>query len=169
LKADGSEGCRPARGIADTHSIVLSPDGRNAYVVGALANAVSAFRRDRRTGELTQLPGVLGCIQQDGLEGCSRGHAIKLAHTLVLNRDGSLAYLASVDSNSVDVLRRDRRTGALVQVPGARGCVSEGGTEGCRAVRGIAGAHHVALSPDGRNVYAVAEAGFAVATFTVVP
>jgi 6-phosphogluconolactonase (cycloisomerase 2 family) len=169
LKADGSEGCQAARGIADTHSIVLSPDGRNAYVVGALANAVSEFKRNRRTGELTQLPGELGCLQQDGLDGCRRGHGLQLAHTLVLNREGTLAYLASVDSNSIDVLRRNRTTGALIQVSGAHGCVSEGGTEGCSAVRGIAGTHHVALSPDGRNVYAVAETGFAVATFTVVP
>jgi 6-phosphogluconolactonase (cycloisomerase 2 family) len=115
-----------------------------------------------------QLPGALGCVQAQGLAGCARGHALHLAHALALDRGGRVAYLASPGSSSLDIFVRDRRTGALHQLTASRGCLSEAGIDGCARARGIAGAHHVAISPDGRNLYVIAEDGSGVATFSIL-
>src|SRR3954453_20957358 len=44
--------------------------------------------------------------------------------------------------------------GGLTQLPGAAGCVSSGGAGGCAAVHDLADVAEVAISPDGKNVYA---------------
>jgi hypothetical protein len=53
-------GCGSARGVEGGGYPAVSPDGRNLYVNGGFS--LAAFARDRRTGELLQLPGRAGCI-----------------------------------------------------------------------------------------------------------
>jgi len=56
--------------------------------------------------------------------------------------------------------------GALVQLSGIAGCVSEDGTSGaCVDGRGLDGAGWVAVSPDGQHVYVASFYSSAVATF----
>ena len=56
--------------------------------------------------------------------------------------------------------RRDRdlppqpRSGALTQAKGAAGCIAAKGADGCAKAIGLDGPNSVAVSPDGRNVYA---------------
>jgi DNA-binding beta-propeller fold protein YncE len=57
--------------------------------------------------------------------------------------------------------------GALVELPGAGGCVSQQTTLGCTGARGLDDARAVALSPDGRTLYAVASAPASVTSFSV--
>jgi DNA-binding beta-propeller fold protein YncE len=65
----------------------------------------------------------------------------------------------------VAAFARDRRTGALTQLPGTDACVSEDGAGGaCADGVGLIVADSVAVSRDGRNVY-VASEGNAVAVF----
>jgi DNA-binding beta-propeller fold protein YncE len=45
--------------------------------------------------------------------------------------------------------------GSLTQLPGVQGCVRDGGGLGCARARGIGVTSGVAVSPEGRNVYAV--------------
>jgi hypothetical protein len=61
---------------------------------------------------------------------------------------------------------RDRKTGALTQLPGTDACISEGGTGG-DCVDGVAleGAQRVAVSHDGKNVYIASFSSDAVAVF----
>jgi hypothetical protein len=55
-------GCGSARGVEGGRYPAVSPDGRNVYVNGGFS--LVAFARDRRTGELLQLPGRAGCIAE---------------------------------------------------------------------------------------------------------
>ena len=64
------------------------------------------------------------------------------------------------------VFARDRRTGALTQLPGTDACVSEDGTGGdCADGVALDCPQGVAVSPDGRNVYVASSSAHAVAVF----
>ena len=74
-----------------------------------------------------------------------------------LSPDGRHAYVAAFDSNAVAVFLR-RRSGALRQLPGERGCISYKGAGPCAFGRALAAPVSFVVSPDGRNVYAAATA-----------
>jgi 6-phosphogluconolactonase (cycloisomerase 2 family) len=57
--------------------------------------------------------------------------------------------------------------GTLAQLAGAGGCVSQQAALGCTAARGMDDARAVALSPDGKSLYAVASAPASVTSFSV--
>jgi DNA-binding beta-propeller fold protein YncE len=59
---DPGAGCGAARGVEGGEYPTVSPDGRNVYLNGGFS--LVAFARNRRTGELLQLPGRAGCIAQ---------------------------------------------------------------------------------------------------------
>ena len=147
--------------------MTVAPDGRNVYVTSFISNAVAVFARDRRTGALTQLPGTDACISEDGTGGaCADGVALDTPRGATVSGDGRNVYVASDDSSAVAVFARDRRTGALTQLPGTDACVSEDGTGGdCADGVALNRAESVAVSRDGRSVYVTAGASNAVAVF----
>jgi DNA-binding beta-propeller fold protein YncE len=107
---------------------------------------------------IVQLPGTAGCVTEDGTAGaCADGVALDTAARVVVSPDGRNAYATALASDSVVVFDRNPITGALAQKAGFDGCVSETGTGGLCA-HGVAldGASDVAVSPDGRSVYATA-------------
>jgi DNA-binding beta-propeller fold protein YncE len=162
----GSGGCADGVALDAAFGVAVSPDGRNVYIA-SLDGAVAVFARDRRTGALTQLPGTDACVSEDGTGGsCTDGVALFGASKLAVSPDGRNIYVASEGSDAVAVFARDRKTGALTQLPGTDACVSEDGTDGACA-DGIAldALGDVAVSPDGRNVYVVSLASDAVAVF----
>jgi DNA-binding beta-propeller fold protein YncE len=166
----GNTNCTPARGLRGAHRLTLTADGRFAYVAGkrggGRGSALTAFRVNRRTGSLRQLPGRAGCVTEDGQEGCGVARIIEGAHVATLDRPERTLYVASdFGTGGLAVLRRDRRTGALRQLPGAAGCVAPGGREGCLPGRRSGGLHYVVLSPDGRFAYAAGELSRALVVY----
>ena len=151
----GPEGkCVPLRGPEFANDVAVSRDGRNVYVAG---DGIATYSRNASTGRLTQLPGAAGCV---GVGACTRGRAVRSTGKLAISDDGRNVYLASFDG--VAVFSRGP-TGALSQLPGEAGCVSDNpsipapGPEGCAAARGLgadeSGPVFVAVSADGRAVY----------------
>jgi DNA-binding beta-propeller fold protein YncE len=173
--------CRSARALEGAFDVSVSPDGRNVYVATGfdfrldidafVTSGVAVFRRDRSSGALRQLAGRAGCLHQVGARGgCADGRALEGAASLTVSRDGRNVYIAAAVSNAVAILRRDPATGALRQLAGKAGCISETGTNGtCRDGTGLWGAAAVAVPPDGRHAYAAGFFSSAVSIFTRAP
>ena len=84
-----------------------------------------------------------------------------------MSPDGDNVYVASLSSDAVAAFSRDHTTGALTQLAGTVGCVSETGNGGsCADGQALDRPRSVAVSPDGRNVYVAAETSDAVAAFS---
>jgi hypothetical protein len=159
--------CTIGRGLYQPWQLVLSNDGRNAYAVAsslvrtanARSHALSAFRRDPATGALVQLPGAAGCLNNRGVGGCGRATGLFGVSALAIAPDGRSVYAASHFDFALTAFRRDRRTGALSQLPGTAGCAQGRDSyvrlEGCGAGRFDIPVGLLA-SPDSRSVYLVA-------------
>jgi DNA-binding beta-propeller fold protein YncE len=124
--------------------IEVSPDGRNAYVLGdyTYVSAVTTLRRSR-TGVLTPTNQSIRSL------GGSVG-------SLALSPDGRNVYVAA--GASVVALDRDRG-GRLTRAKGFGNCRT--GRTGCPVARGVVYARGIALSADGRSLYVTSQGGVA--------
>jgi DNA-binding beta-propeller fold protein YncE len=128
---------------------------------GLLALTASALAL---TGDISQPPGRGGCISQTGAGACADGHALRGPNSVAVSPDGENVYVASKDA--VVRLNRNTRTGAITQPPGRGGCISQTGAGSCGDGHGLKGPGSVAVSPDGKSVYAVS--GFDTGSDAVV-
>lgn len=138
--------------------ITVSPDGENVYIAGSDDGSISTFSRNTSSGELTQLSGSAGCLQ-DNLSNkklpndCDQtGRKLQSINMVAISPDGKNAYGATW-SQSIVVLDRDPVTGALTQKAGAAGCLHPTGTDGC-SNSPITQTQNLIVSPDGKHVYA---------------
>jgi DNA-binding beta-propeller fold protein YncE len=150
--------------------------GRSLVIAVAVAGLVVATPNawaERLLG-LAQLAGETGCIAQpedsdaEAVGGCGRGKGLLDATDAAVAGDGAGVYVAAAGSNAVSSFVRESATGRLRQV----NCVSANATTGVDGTKGacadgnaLAGAAAVAVSPDGRNVYAAAYASGGIAIF----
>jgi DNA-binding beta-propeller fold protein YncE len=148
-----------------SEAIAISPDGRNVYVAASRSNAIAVFRRNARTGRLTQGAGAAGCIAADGAGGCAKAVELEGPNSVAVSADGKSVYATSLDSDAVDVFLRNPRTGALRQATDDKGCIANVTTSGCTLGRALDGPDVVSVSPDGRNVYVGAFKGDSIAIF----
>src|SRR4051812_32397257 len=74
---------------------------------------------------------------------------------LVVTPDGRFLYAGSFTSGAITGYRRNVRTGALRRA----GCVTVAHTRGCGRARGLRTANALAISPDGRSLYAATDGG----------
>ena len=80
--------------------------------------------------------------------------------------DGRHAYAVGGEKNGVPALvefARDRSTGAPARIA----CVAEPGVKGCGRARGLRGLESIALSANGKTLYAAAWLSHAVASFHI--
>jgi DNA-binding beta-propeller fold protein YncE len=79
---------------------------------------------------------------------------------LAISPDGKNGYFLipffdpEGDRGAVWVFDRNPSTGSMAQKEGTAGCVAEGKRKGCAQARGLRFGDGIAISPDGRNVYA---------------
>jgi len=121
-------------------------------------------------GSLAQLPGRAGCFIDPtyGLpqSGCAKARGLASTQNVALSPDGRNLYAASNFSWGLDAFARSAATGRLRQLPGKAGCFTSHTPSGtCTPARGLVWALWVAVSPDGRNVYASGGIGNAIAVF----
>ncbi len=150
----GTNRCARARALRSPEDLVVSPDGRHVYVAAYGSHAVAAFVRDRRSGLLEQLSGRRGCVHHRNRSGgCSLGRGLGGPIAIAISPDGRNVYVASAASDAVSAFSRNRSTGALQQLAGAGGCISERPGDECLVGRALNEPTSLAVSPDGERVY----------------
>ena len=150
----GGLGCSAARGMSAPEEVLVTPDSRHVLVAGSRSSAVAVLRSG--PAGLSQADGAAGCISRAGEEGCAAGRELRGPVDLAISADGRSVYAASSIADGVAVLTRDRVAGALTQSSRRTGCISQGGSGGrCEPGEALDEVWGIAISPDGRNVYAV--------------
>jgi DNA-binding beta-propeller fold protein YncE len=155
------ETCTDGKALQQAQSVAVSPDGTSVYVasisrVSENRGSVAVFGRNTTSGALTQLAGTAGCVSQTGSGGeCTDGMALGSPRWVAVSPDGKSVYVASGNSSAIAIFNRDTTSGALTQLGGTAGCVSEDGSGGqCADGKALGGTGSVAVSPDGKSVYA---------------
>ncbi|MEQ9890315.1 beta-propeller fold lactonase family protein [Pectobacterium aroidearum] len=139
--ANSAEIPKDDRYLTGLQDIVISPDNRFVYVSSNTQGTVSIFSRDVDTGSLTYA-GTLDLYNA----GYIPANALSLRE-LVISEDGSALYVAALGSQSVLVFGRDSDSGALTY----RNSVE----------LSINTVNHLAVSADGKNIYAGVSTFFA--------
>ena len=155
------KGCRTVRALYGPEKVIVSPDGRNAYVTSDEFREITALVSFARKpdGRLVQLAGRAGCLRLIAADGCA-----VLPHgtlrDIISSPDGRFLYAAvghhgDSPADGILVLARDTSTGELHPLPAPAGCLNKEGARGCvRGRPGMGSPYALAISPDGRNVYA---------------
>ncbi|HEX3734467.1 MAG TPA: hypothetical protein VHU86_04860 [Solirubrobacterales bacterium] len=162
IAAKGADGCASAVGLDGPNSVTVSPDGLNVYATSVKSETVTSFRRNPKTGALSQRLDGSGCVAGIPLPLCGSGRALLGADVVVVSPDGKNVYVGSFFGNAVAVFDRDATTGALAQPSDSSGCLVETPVSGCTTGIALNAIEGLAISPDGRNVYAGAAASEAL-------
>jgi DNA-binding beta-propeller fold protein YncE len=160
----------PAAGLAA--AVVLAS--------GALGAAPVPHRSGQAvdsSGVIRELPAPYGCLvdRSSRRRGCRAVRGLRGAGPIIgsqaiaVSPDGRNVYAASSKSNAIAVFKRDPLTGRLTQASGPAGCIAEGGADGCARGVGIAGPNSVAVSANGKNVYATSFRSSSVDIFARAP
>lgn len=151
-------GCAPGRSMDKGRRLALSLDGDSLYVTSQ-TGGVAVLRRAPKGG-LSQAAGEAGCLLSAFKpvgSSCARVPVPDAVPVDVLVApDGAFVYvlMSRREVGAIAVYARDARTGALTFAS----CVAENGGEApCSAATGLAGGRALAVSPDGRSVYAAGQ------------
>jgi DNA-binding beta-propeller fold protein YncE len=169
IAVGGTGGCAPAIGLNGPNSVAVSADGRSVYATSLESDAVTVFRRNRSTGALSQLPGGGGCISGLPFPACAGGRALVGPDVVTVSPDGKNVYVGSFFGNAVVVFDRDPATGALTQPAGTAGCIAEAPTSGCATGVALGAPEGMAISADGKSVYAATAVSNALVVFARDP
>lgn len=138
------DGVSAVDGLNGVEAIALSHDGATLYVAGLLDNAVAVFSRNATTGELS----FVEVLTDGGLAG---------VHSLAVSPDDENVYAVGRNADALVVYTRNTGNGRLTLL--------ETHTDGNGGVDGLAGVTSVAVSPDGKHVYAAGQDQQAIAIF----
>jgi DNA-binding beta-propeller fold protein YncE len=130
-----------------------------------------------KPGTLTQLAGKRGCLADRSAKarGCAVARALNGpgpfmgSRAIAVSPDGKQVYVASSGSDAIAIFTRNRKFGTLGQPKKTKGCIAAKGAAGCAAAIGLDEPNSVAISPDGRNVYATSRAGNSVTSYVRNP
>ena len=155
------KGCVHVRGGPDAFvAWAVAPDQSSLYAVSDNGTLV-ILRRDARSGAVSQLRRRAGCVNASGTFGCTRragGRSAGPMHVVAASSDGRNVYALAGRAGASMILSfaRDRRSGALRQLRGSRGCISTRPVRGCTMVPGLGDTNPVVLEvdPDGKTVVA---------------
>lgn len=143
--------CTQMPGLQELAKLVISPDGRNIYVMG---RAVAMLARDNATGALTPVvpdPGTthapcLRSLSDSQTPACGATNAFAQTQDIAISPDGGFVFMSVNDPNLSGLRRFTRQlSGRLVTTTG----LAAGGISTFKSNRTGA----LAFAPDGRTVY----------------
>jgi DNA-binding beta-propeller fold protein YncE len=160
--------CTAAPELGEANSLVISPDGKFAYVNGWRGGKynIVVLARNATTGALSPLAGSDFCLSEDGSGSAGAGTCTNVRNlgysyegdSLAMTKDGSFLYVGGW-GRGVAIFSRDAATGKLTQLGGTAGCVSKDGSSPddgaatCIDGRLLDNVHSITLSPDERFAY----------------
>ena len=151
-------------GISGAWEVAFSPDSKFAYVTGYNSNAVGIFKRNANAtwSFSTSIASTLYST-----------HTLEGATAIAISPDGNNVYVSGLTSSATGgvlaVYSRNAVTGALTPIQTRwQNDIQE--TPSCfifcLVLDGIEKPYHIAVSPDGKNVYVVGMASNALVVFT---
>jgi DNA-binding beta-propeller fold protein YncE len=158
-----AEGCGLGIALKSPEGMAISADGTSVYLATALSNALVAFSRDPSTGALAQATNGSGCIVEAPLSGCADGVQLAGANAVAISPNDESIYVTSLFSNSVTSFSRSTGSPPATQKEGTAGCLIFLRAAGCSFGRALKSPEGLAVSPDGRSVYAAAFSSDAIA------
>ena len=99
------DGINGVDGLDYPFGVIISADGKYAYITGKNDNAVSWFVRNATTGALTYV-GML----KDGLNGVD---GLNYAYSLTQSQEGNHVYVTGFSDDAINWFTRNSDTGAL--------------------------------------------------------
>lgn len=154
--AEETGGCAAGIALKSVEGLAISADGATVYAATALSNAAVTLQRNPTTGALSQAADGSGCIVDSALTGCTLGRELGGANAVAVSPDDDDVYVTSLFANSVTSFSRTGSSGLLTQKEGTAGCLIYLRSAGCSFGRALIAPEGLAVSPDGRNVYAAA-------------
>jgi 6-phosphogluconolactonase (cycloisomerase 2 family) len=136
-------------GLNGAKGVAVSPDNEQVFVASRVDDALAVFSRDATSDALSFVDAYF-----DGAGGV---RALNGACAVAVSPDSRHVYVASDVSDAVAVFRRRLARGTVSFVMRA--------ADGRDGVDGLAGASSVAVSPDGRHVYATGRVDDSVVAF----
>jgi hypothetical protein len=159
----GSNGCVDGNSIKNPTGVAAdfnNAGGLTLYVAANGSDGIVALSRDKESGQLTQIQ----CWNETGSGGCLNGHHLTSPNRVNAYKTNKFVEVTSGDG--VSNFARDKKTGLLVQLPGAAGCVTETGDGGsCFDGNGLTGATGIVSSGGGKHVYVTGTTADAVSGY----
>lgn len=118
-------------GLDGAYGVAASPDGAQIYVSNFSAGTLTQFNRTQSNGKVS-------------LAKTYTGSNLTGARKVAVSPDGKQVYVTASIANSLTIYERNLVTGELTQ----KTIHTNNGI-----VHGLTGAHGLAVSPDGRNIY----------------
>ena len=137
-------------GLLFATAVTVSPDGDHVYATGGGEQALAVFSRNSTTGALTFVE-----VHKNGVGGV---FGLDFGSSVTLSPDGVHLYTAGRNDNAVAVFSRNSTTGVLTFV--------EVQLDGVGGVDGLDDIRSVAVSPDGKHLYAAGSVDSAVGVFS---
>ncbi len=147
---NGSGGVQGLKNVID---VAVSSDGQNVYAAGYGGDAVAVFARNPLTGALS----FLEQKKQGATDGGASIDGLRRPIGIALSPGGRSLYVSGHASNALAVFRRNSTTGSLSFL--------ECHKDGRDGVDGLKGAYGIAVSVDGKTVYATGHKEHKVAVF----
>jgi DNA-binding beta-propeller fold protein YncE len=165
---NGADGCASGDGLIGADSMQVSPDNKNLYVASGVGSSIAIFKRNPKTGGISQLSGIAGCFtdRSRNLGRCNVGIEIDQPEGITVSPDGKTVYVGSFASSSITVFDRTAYTGTIVQRAGPNGCIVNVPISGCTTGLALGNVNALAVSRDGRHLYSGSFASNAVNIFS---